>query len=215
MTKSVIHDDHGQPVIRTFNAKRLTDRSIDELIGLSKGIAADEIATQGEAEFLLKWIEANRNIADQWPVNAIYARLKDMLIDGILDQDEQKELLEIITNFTGQIPPAEEIANMSTALPIDSPPPELVIPGRTFCFTGKFVCGSRKDCQNAVVVTGGLVAKSLTMATNYLVIGMVGSKDWIHTSYGRKIEQAVEMKNQGRNIHIVAEDHWIQYIQPS
>ena len=33
-------DDHGQPLNRAFNAKRIRDRGVDELLGLCKGMIA-------------------------------------------------------------------------------------------------------------------------------------------------------------------------------
>ena len=39
--------------------------------------------------------------------------------------------------------------------------------------------------------------------TDYLVIGILGSEDWIHTSYGRKIEKAIEIKQKGFNVAII------------
>ena len=45
-------DSQSQPLNRRYNAARLSDRAIDELIGLSRGVIADGVVTQEEAEFL-------------------------------------------------------------------------------------------------------------------------------------------------------------------
>jgi len=34
-------------------------------------------------------------------------------------------------------------------------------------------------------------------ATSFLVIGAIGSRDWIHSTHGRKIEAAVKLREQG------------------
>jgi len=44
-------DDHGQPLNRRYSGKRHNDRTIDELIGISRGLIADKNINQAEAEF--------------------------------------------------------------------------------------------------------------------------------------------------------------------
>ncbi len=48
----------------------------------------------------------------------------------------------------------------------------------------------------------------MTQRTNYLIIGTFGSRDWVHTSFGRKIEKAVQYRIAGCRLAIVGEDHW-------
>jgi len=40
------------------------------------------------------------------------------------------------------------------------------------------------------------------------VLGTFGSRDWVHTSFGRKIETAIRYRDKGAPIAIVSEDHW-------
>ena len=49
-------DPHGQPINRHYNAARLSDRAIDELVGLSRGLVADCVVSQEVAEFLARWL---------------------------------------------------------------------------------------------------------------------------------------------------------------
>ncbi|MCB2194133.1 MAG: BRCT domain-containing protein [Deltaproteobacteria bacterium] len=205
-------DAHGQPIIRAYNCKQRRDRTLDELLGLAKGMAADGIINQSEAEFLQKWLIKNSDLNATWPVNVINNRINQMLCDGVLDGDEQKELLELLCSFTGQIPVERELENMSCTLPLDTPPPALHFDGMTYCFTGKFVSGTRRDCQEVVIQMGGVVKNTVSRYVDYLVIGVIGSRDWAHTSYGRKIERAVELRQEGKPLAIVSEDHWAQHV---
>ena len=43
---------------------------------------------------------------------------------------------------------------------------------------------------------------------NYLVVGLRGSGEWKHGSYGTKIEKAIEYKRAGLRLFIVPEDAW-------
>ena len=202
-----LRDDHGQPLTRNYSAKRLNDRAIDELIGISKGLIADKTVNQREAEFLKSWLEANTPFSEDPIINQLYCRISDMLIDGILDQDEQKELLVILNEFTGESI-VEHCANFSTSLPLCTPVPIVEFTGKRFCLTGKFAYAPRKVCEEVVLERGGVIESGVTQRLNYLVIGTFSSTDWIHTSYGRKIEKAVEYRVANRVPFIISEDTW-------
>jgi NAD-dependent DNA ligase len=206
-------DDHGQLVIRTFNAARLNDRMIDELIGLCRGVLFDGAISELEAGALLRWMDANREIAQHWPANVLYRRISRMMADGLLDPEEQRELIETLIELTGAPAPEASVKNGSTTLPLCSPLPTLNFPGNLFCFTGKFVSGTRAQVQDAVIALGAAVTASPTNKTNYLVIGSIGSTDWIHSTHGRKIERAVALRSQGKPIHIIAEEYWAECMQ--
>jgi NAD-dependent DNA ligase len=206
-------DDHGQSIIRTFNAARLNDRMVDELIGICRGCLLDGAVSELEAGALLRWMEANREISQHWPANVLYRRISRMMGDGLLDSDEQRELIETLIELTGAPTPDASVKSGSTALPLCAPLPTVLFPGKLFCFTGKFASGTRAQVQAAVVVLGAAVSASPTNKTNYLVIGSIGSTDWIHSTHGRKIEKAVALRSQGRPIHIIAEEYWAECMQ--
>lgn len=205
-------DDHGQPVEKAFNWRRVEERSLDELIGVCKGIIADGVVVHQEAVYIANWLDANRDYAKSWPMNVLYSRIKEMLLDNVLDSDEESELVDLLLKFTGGKSIEEEMQNASTQLPLDDPAPQIVIPNQVFCFTGKFHFGSRAKCEKAVLDLQARVQGNPTMQTNYLVIGLAGSRDWIHSTHGRKIEKAVEYRSCGHGVKIVSEEHWTRFI---
>lgn len=202
-------DDNGQPLNRFYNRKRLSDRAVDELIGLSKGILADKNINQHEAEFLKSWMEANISFCEDPVVNQLYCRIQEMLIDGILDENEQRELMGILAEFTGESA-LKCKENLSSKFPLCKPAPEVEFPTMTFCLTGKFAYGPRHVCEEIVIERGGKCMSNVTNDVDYLVIGYLASFDWIHTSYGRKIEKAVDYRNRYGLISIISEDHWAE-----
>lgn len=201
-------DQHGQPKDRALFARRIKERGINELIGLSKGIIADGRVVQPEAEYLLKWLEANPETAKAWPANVISARLYEYLKDGVLDEWEQADLKACLESLAGAGTELTSL-NMSASLPFDDPPPNIDFCERSFCFTGKFYFGSRKACANEVLQLGGLIKNSITQDLDYLVVGLFGSQAWRHSSFGGKLDKAVDYNDSGKaEIYIIGEDHW-------
>jgi NAD-dependent DNA ligase len=198
---------HGQPAITAFRSEANIDRQIDELIGIAKGIVADGHVSQAEAEFLLQWLETNRAARTEWPARVLYPRLVAVLADGVLDVNEESEILELILQCVGGNAPARGEASMSTILPYSQPEPTIEFARHSFCFTGKFFGGTRNWCEDQVLTRGaqiGTISKDL----DYLVIGEIGSRDWIHSTHGRKIEKAVDYNSHGCRIGIISEQHW-------
>lgn len=211
-------DEDGQQINQYFNQKRLNDRTVNELIGISRGVIADGEVVQAEAEFLFSWMENNARYHEDKIINALYIRIREMLADNHLDQDEQKELLETLREITGETCPADQSKNTATTFPLDKPQPSVIFQDHFFCLTGKFAYAPRKVCEQAVTDVGGQCHKNPTTNTHYLVIGTLCSRDWAHSSYGRKIERAMEIreapytrrnKNKPR-IAILHEDYWIK-----
>ncbi len=193
---------------RSRNAGRIQDRLIDELIGISRGVIADGMVDENEAIFIGQWIENHREIAEKWPVNILYARLTEMLRDGILSAEEKEELLETLRDLTGESSLYQQ-PNRSTTLPIDKPAPDITFEGKIFCLTGKFVFGTTLECEETITELGGEVVQMPGKDTDYLIIGELCSHDWVHTTFGRSIEKGVELQEQGHCLTILAEEHWV------
>lgn len=101
---------------------------------------------------------------------------------------------------------------MSTLLPLDSPAPSIVFDAKQFCLTGKFCYGARSKCEREIKDRGGQAQSNVTQKTNYLVVGLLGSTDWKHSTYGLKIQNAIELQDKGHPISIVSEEHWVKYL---
>ena len=190
---------------RSYNRARLDDRQINELVGIARTLTADGVVTQAEAEFLQTWLYENRALTLNPLISGLFDKVTETLKDGFLDKNEPQELLETLKQFSGGN------CKASTTLPLDKPQPQILFPQQKFCLTGLFSYGSRKACEEAIISHGGLVG-SLTQTTNYLVIGTFVSDAWSHSSFGRKIEKAADMKASGIPIKIVCEEHWHTFL---
>lgn len=194
----------------TVGQDRITDRQIDELVGLARGVAADGKLNHAEVEFLQKWLAANLSISNQPMIRKLYERINSILQDGIADPDECLDLLDTLNSFSSRDFELGEVLKSST-LPLCDPAPALQFESHRYCFTGTFNFGGRGECEAAVFDRGG-VAGSLTRATNFLVIGMYATESWKHSSFGNKIVKAMDMRENGVPISIVSEDHWVGHL---
>ena len=191
----------------------LRGRTIDTLIGISKGIIADGKVNQAEAEALLSFlVESDMSWLDHPMMDRLVDRVGDMLQDGVLDDEEARELHDLLASFSGGVSTWGEISKPAT-LPLDDPPPSVVFDDKTFLFTGTFVFGTRAECHQATRSRGAVVQKSVTRALDYLVIGNYAAVAWKHQSFGTKIEKAMDYRNSRGKPEIITEDHWIAHLK--
>lgn len=200
-------DAHGQPH-PAYNYDRRMDREVNELIGLLRGVLIDGHVSEHEVAALDRWFHVNHEVCSIWPANVLSERVRRVLADGLVDAEEKADLLELFQRATGERPDAEQSMNRATRLPLDDPPPAIVFSGNQFVFTGKSLFGTRAQCQAAVCERGGLFADSITRDLRYLVIGELGSRDWIQSTHGRKIEKAVKLRESGCQLSIIGEETW-------
>jgi NAD-dependent DNA ligase len=190
--------------------ERISDRQIDELIGLAKGIVADGAINHLEVEFLQKWLAANLHITNHPMVRALYQRVDEILSDGIVDIDEKNELLDTLNSLSARDFELGESLK-ATTLPLCNPQPALTFPGQRYTFTGTFNFGKRNTCEKAVIELGAETGP-ITMKTKFLVIGTYATDSWKHSSFGNKILKACGYRDKGVPISIVSEEHWTGYL---
>jgi NAD-dependent DNA ligase len=192
---------------------RLLTRSCEALLGLCQGLLADHVLNESELHFLALWLRDHPDIADVWPGTVIVDRIRDILADGIVTEEELKQLKEVLTSLLGGTWEQTGAATgLSTELPIQDDTPVILV-DRRFCFSGRFIFGTRSACESFVIARGGIINKTITKDLDFLVIGTFISPDWLNTSFGRKIEKAVGYQQEGCKVRIVSEKRWSESIE--
>jgi NAD-dependent DNA ligase len=205
-------DDDSQPKIRPFNVRRISERTIDELLGLSKGLIADGALSEVEVRFLAGWVHEHRDLTQGWSFRIIEERVSKIMLDGKITEEERVDLFSLLAHPTGTRSHNSLHRDHPTSLPLTRPMPAVEFEGRAFCFTGKFFFGTRKSCELSILAKGATIHSDVCSGTDFLVIGSLGSRDWMHSSHGRKIEAAIGWNSKGSTIAIVDEEHWIKSI---
>lgn len=202
-------DEHGQPQNRAFNARHRVERDTAELLGIAKGLLADGIVVEQEAEYLRQWGTTHPEAISRFPVSLLFTRLNQFFRDGQVDDDERAELRDLLSKLVGGQISVTLGLDAPSELPLDSPPPLVCWDDEVYVFTGRFAWGTRAHCHTEVISRGGRVENNVTRRTTFLVLGTFSSPDWKNTSYGRKIERAAELRDSGFALRIVGEDHWV------
>lgn len=200
-------DKDGQPA-PMINAKANIDKAIEHLLGLCSGMTADQHLNDHEIIFLRHWLADNEIIRARWPANVLSERIETVLADGVITDAERSDLLETLNQLLGDPQQLGTTSGISTSLPV-TPDAQVNPLGTYVCLTGKFITGTRKKCEDIVLSTGGTPEGDVTLKTNYLVIGDLASRDWKFSSFGRKIEKAMELREKGQQIAILTEEMWI------
>lgn len=187
---------------------RLLTKAVQTLIGICAGITADGAIHEREVQYLSTWLTEHPDVASTWPGSEVATRVKAIMADGIVTADEKADLLETLQHLTGNL-----FTNTGAAvpegpvLPIDSDP-SIFFRNMTFCFTGRFLYGTRANCERAVLGLGATAVDTISKNLNYLVIGTLIEPQWANTTYGRKIEKAVAYQSTGCDLVIISERQW-------
>lgn len=206
-------DDMNDFTHMRANGSRLLTRSCEALLGVCQGLLADHVLNEAEVIFLGLWLRDHPDIARVWPGSVIAERVQAILADGKVSDEELEQLKEVLTSLLGGTWEQTGAATgLSTDLPVQDDA-QIMLADRCFCFSGKFVFGTRSACERAVVERGGMVHKEISRDLDFLVVGTLISPDWLNTSFGRKIEKAVGYQKDGCRIQIVPEKRWNDAIE--
>ena len=196
-------------VIELAAHSRVLGRSCESLLGICAGLMADGALKDREINFLNMWLGDHGDINEAWPGNVISARVKEVLADGIITEEERDYLVKTLSDLIGgTLLETGATDGLATRLPLDSVD-KVIIKGNSFCFTGTFVFSTRESCIRTTERHGGKPLKTVLQSTDYLVIGDMSTPSWAHTSHGRKIEKAMKWKDKGCQLLVVSESDWV------
>ncbi len=195
-------------------------KEMRNLHGFLHGIVCDREINTLELEALKKWLTYHNSNIGLWPYSECYDLVRNILKDGKITEKEKEDFISFAKCF------AEEKSDnqakdssmfvdywMNTNAPvlktidrIVDKDIDIIIHRKHFCLTGQMKYGTRKDIQSLLVLKGGFVANSVIKGLNYLVVGALSNPCWIYSTYGRKIEKVMRLRNDGIYIPIINED---------
>ncbi|QHI73812.1 BRCT domain-containing protein [Aminipila terrae] len=190
--------------------------SIQNLHGLMHGILADNTITDEEIIGLKEWIDNHSFLECTYPFEELKSLILSILDDGVITELEREQLKAYMGEFIDcstsyNLIKAEliELHNKYNIVGICTKNPNVKIPTHLFCFTGKSSRASRNEIKDIIIAHDGKFNNNVVKDTEYLVVGDEGNPCWAFCCYGRKVEKAIEMRKEGKNILLVhEEDFW-------
>ena len=197
------------PATQSLLRKRQLNKSVELLLGLVTGMLADGQLNDLEVKFLNTWLTEHADVAAVWPGNVVAKLVREILADGAVTVDEHARLLKMLTDLAGTDFAQTGSASAEVAtLPLDEYC-SIDLRDANVCLTGEFLFGTRSKCEEVAAQAGATPYGTITRKIAYLVIGTNVSPHWAHTSYGRKIEQAMALQQDGHSIRIISERRWL------
>jgi len=183
------------------------NQSLGALLGIATGHLSDSHLSDSEIAFLHNWLEQHTAIATTWPGDVICSKVRAILADGHVSEEERAHLTDTLQKLVGGH--LEELAASThvTQLAFDDVT-SIIIPGKTYCLTGDFAFAPRSLCEKEITSRGGTVKSGVSKKVDYLVVGGLGSAEWKHGSFGTKLEKAMAYKREGVPILVVHEELW-------
>lgn len=189
--------------------KRDLTKASEMLLGLVTGIIADQQLHDMEIKLLSTWLSSTADIHTVWPGSVLAQKVNEILADGIITDAEREHLMGVLQQFaitdfasTGSASPEVLQLPINDAAHVD-------LTHATVCLTGEFIYGTRDVCQRRTAEAGAELLDTVTRKVRYLVVGTNVSTHWANTSYGRKIQKAVDLQAAGLPVAIISERRWL------
>lgn len=182
------------------------------------GVPFHETITAGAAGWELGTIFSDEANSEQWKKYLFLTKDFDSDSDELAPYDAKAlDEIEVPEDWSSreaiQAFREEMVSHiLASESPYDTPQPDVLFQGSSFCFTGKFDFGPRKACEDLIREKDGIVAKGVSGALDFLVIGTQGSPDWKRGAYGNKIEKAIVLRREHGNPAIISEDHCFSFL---
>jgi NAD-dependent DNA ligase len=187
---------------------------LQRLQGLCHGVLADGVITEDEIRGVAEWVGDHGHLSGLFPYDELVSVLTDILSDGLIDGDEKNYLSAFFHDFVqlrdNDI--SEAVANRIKDVKrggVCAIDPEITVSGNRFVITGESSQSSRQEFIISVERFGGIVTTAVSGKTNFLIVGDEGNECWTYACYGRKIEKAMQLRKEGKEVIIVHEnDFW-------
>jgi NAD-dependent DNA ligase len=154
------------------------------------------------------WLTEHHTVANAWPGSTVTRAIETAIEDGCIDTEERSALLSLLTGLSAnQFADTGSASAEVIALPVDNDCDVSLMNARV-CLTGEFAHGTRTQCEQRTLQAGAELRSTVNGKTDYLVLGANASPSWAHTSFGRKIQQAIEAQREGCKVKIISEARW-------
>lgn len=165
------------------------DTEYQILVGILKGLIADEKIADDEVIGLKEWLKKNSHLSNR----LIYKQLLD-IVNSSDENGLNKKLKIIINDFLCSDKNRKEIhLNESD------------FANYTFCFTGNFINWTRAELVKQLRERGVEIKSSISKKINFLIIGEIKNASNKYHDFGTKTDKVRALQEKGAEIEILYE----------
>lgn len=193
---------------------------IQNLHGLLHGLLSDNRLNRVELSNLQQWLFDTSHLSGTYPYAELDTILPGILKDGQISPEESNMLKAFFSEFAAPLAPTTinqaelaEIRNSTKLTGVCATAPEITFSGKIFCLTGKPTKGQKEDLKKQILALNAEYSESVSSKVDYLIVGGNGNPCWAYSCYGRKVEQAMNLRKSGKPILIVHETDFHDAIQ--
>ncbi len=181
---------------------------VNEFLGFCAGVVCDGLILKAEAEAILARFHNSMILSSSVVFRDLWRALEAALADKILTEGESEEIRAWIALLVGDGYVDTGIPNIGNTAELDEPirdASQVKFEGACFVLTGPMRLGTRDFIISEIERCGGVVGKTATRKTDYVVVSSAASKNWRTTHFGTKIERAKELIVEGYKLRFVTE----------
>jgi len=223
LSDGILSDEERDDIIWLCEKLRSTDyydiitADIQRLHSIMGAIVSDGIITEMELRGLSEWLYEHEHLRRCWPYDEVESVITSVLADGKIDNEEHEFLKEFFGEFLSigdnRAVSKALVSSDTTIQGLCSVCPSIIFKNSIFCFTGSSCKYTRKQFFEIVMNLGGKVTNYINPKIDYLIIGADGNPCWAYACYGRKVEEAVNLRKQGHRLLIVHENDFNDAIE--
>jgi len=184
-----------------------------QLTGIISGITADGKVNNEELSYLNDWLNENKYLSNTWLFDEVTKIINKVVEDGYFSAESEKQLLNISSIILSDLGDSDN-SSLIDSIKLNPSENEIVIEGKAFCITGNSLYNTRAEIVQLIQDRGGVVRTSVSTKTDYLLICDEKNSCWAFSTYGRKVEKAMQLQsNQNHNIGFLYEVDFYKHIE--
>ncbi|AVW90421.1 BRCT domain-containing protein [Celeribacter baekdonensis] len=179
--------------------------ALNRFLGFCAGIACDDRITLAETEKVIAFAQEQPSVLEDVGARAVISCCVDAVEDGEISSEESTEICYSISRIVGDCYADTGMSALGSVPVFEEAKIDEILEGTSFVLTGAFTVSPRRILEDAILERGGLVAKSPSGKTDYLVVASEASRDWVQTHKGTKIIKAIQLREKSGQPHFLSE----------
>lgn len=184
-----------------------------QLTGIISGITADGKVNNEELSYLNDWLNENKYLSNTWLFDEVTKIINKVVDDGCFSPESEQKVLHISSIILSDLGDSDN-SSLIDSIKLNPNENAIYIEGKSFCITGNSLYNTRAEIAQMIQDRGGIVRTSVSTKTDYLLICDEKNSCWAFSTYGRKVEKAMQLQStQNHSIGFLYEVDFYKHIE--